>query len=73
MLVNSIAPGAYYTILHVMAMSYEIKNIFIISLESIRKYNICYIENYMDKDNYTYNTGLFKIKYKISMITVKRV
>lgn len=35
-LVNSIAPGAYNTILHVMAMLCEMKNIFIISLVTIQ-------------------------------------
>lgn len=46
-------------------MLYEMKNIFIISLVTIQKYNIFYFENYMDKDTYTNNTGLFKMKYTI--------
>lgn len=46
-------------------MLYEMKNIFYISLVTIQKYNIFYIENYMDKDNYTNNTELFKMKYTI--------
>lgn len=46
-------------------MLYEMKNIFIIFLVTIQKYNIFYVENYMDKDNYTNNTELFKMKYTI--------